>query len=316
MFRLKLVPTHTAIPFMRWSRPAMALSLLLMLGSIVAAVAPGLNFGIDFRGGTLIEVRTPGPADLSAMRGALGGIGLGEVSLQEFGSERDVLVRIERQQGEPAAQERAVAQVREALGQAIGPGIEYRRVEFVGPKVSEDLIEAGVIAVALAALLMLAYIWFRFEWHFALGAIAALAHDVTVTIGLFAAAQLPFTLSTIAALLTIVGYSINDTVVVYDRLRENLRKYKTMAMPDLVDLSINETLSRTTMTSFTTLLALFALFIFGGSVIRDFVFAMIWGVVIGTYSSIFVATPLLLMLGLGKRHRPGRAGQDAGAATG
>jgi preprotein translocase SecF subunit len=187
----------------------------------------------------------------------------------------------------------------------VGGAIDYRRIEFVGPKVSGELIEAGAIAIVLAVVLMLIYIWFRFEWHFGVGAVIALIHDVLLSIGVFAVTQLEFNLATIAALLTIVGYSINDTVVVYDRVRENLRKYKSKPLPEILNLSINDTLSRTAMTSVTTLLALFALFIFGGAVIKGFVFAMIWGVVVGTYSSVFIAAPLLIILKLGDRHQRG-----------
>jgi len=284
----------------------MVISALLVLLSAFVTFAPGLNFGIDFRGGILVEVQTRGPANLSDMRSNLGGLGLGEVSLQEFGAADTVLIRIEKQPGDATAQQKAVVKVRAALGN----GLDYRRTEFVGPKVSGELIEAGAMAIALSVVLMLIFIWFRFEWHFGVGAVVALIHDVVLSVGMFAITQMEFNLSTIAALLTIVGYSINDTVVVYDRVRENLRKFKTMDLPSVLNLSINDTLSRTTMTSVTTLLALVVLFIFGGAVIQGFVFAMIWGVVVGTYSSIFIAAPLLIVLGLGDRHR---SGEDRGA---
>lgn len=303
MMKLRLVPAKTSIQFISWRKSAMVLSAVAVVLSIVFSFAPGLNFGIDFRGGILIEVRTPGVADIAQMRSDLGGLGLGGIELQEFGAETDVLIRIERQPGDATAQQQAVEKVRAKLSETIGEGIDYRRQEFVGPKVSGELIEAGTIAVVLAVILMLVYIWFRFEWHFGVGAVIALIHDVVLSIGMFAITQLEFNLSTIAALLTIVGYSINDTVVVYDRVRENLRKYKQMPLPELLNVSINDTLSRTTMTSVTTLLALFALFIFGGAVIQGFVAAMIWGVLVGTYSSIFVAAPLLIVLGLNRRHR-------------
>ncbi|MBL6951322.1 MAG: protein translocase subunit SecF [Alphaproteobacteria bacterium] len=313
MFLIKIVPTKTNIQFIRWRKAAMSISAALVLLSAVLAFAPGLNFGIDFRGGILIEVQTKGPADQRAMRANLGGLGLGEVSLQEFGADDTVLIRIEKQSGDATAQQKAVAKVRAALGD----DLDYRRTEFVGPKVSGELIEAGAIAIALSVVLMLIYIWFRFEWHFGVGAVVALIHDVALSVGMFAITQMEFNLSTIAALLTIVGYSINDTVVVYDRVRENLRKFKSMNLADVLNLSINDTLSRTAMTSVTTLLALGALFIFGGAVIQGFVFAMIWGVVVGTYSSIFIAAPLLIVLGLGERHRSGEdkdKGKDQGKA--
>jgi len=306
MFQIKLVPTKTDIHFIHWRKPAMVISALLVLLSAFVTFAPGLNFGIDFRGGILVEVQTRGPANLSDMRSNLGGLGLGEVSLQEFGAADTVLIRIEKQPGDATAQQKAVVKVRAALGN----GLDYRRTEFVGPKVSGELIEAGAMAIALSVVLMLIFIWFRFEWHFGVGAVVALIHDVVLSVGMFAITQMEFNLSTIAALLTIVGYSINDTVVVYDRVRENLRKFKTMDLPSVLNLSINDTLSRTTMTSVTTLLALVVLFIFGGAVIQGFVFAMMWGVVVGTYSSIFIAAPLLIVLGLGDRHR---SGEDRGA---
>ena len=278
MRMLKLIPAGTKIPFMDWRKTAMMGSFALALISIGFAFVPGLNFGIDFKGGILIEVRMPETANLGAMRSDLGRLELGEVTLQEFGTETDVLIRIERQPGDAEAQNAAVQKVRGALGESV----DYRRVEFVGPKVSAELVEVSAIAVLLAVALMLLYIWFRFEWHFGVGAVVALVHDVLLSVGMFAVTQLEFNLSTIAALLTIVGYSINDTVVVYDRVRENLRKYKTMPLVQVLNQAINDTLSRTTMTSVTTLLALIALFLFGGEVIRGFVAAMIWGVLVGT----------------------------------
>lgn len=296
--RLKLVPEKTNVPFMGLRKIAFALSGALAVLSVVFLFVFGLNFGIDFRGGILIEIQTPGPANLSTMRSALSSLGLGEVALQEFGSEDDVLIQIERQDGDSKAQERAVEVVKEALADAIGPGISYRRVEVVGPKVSGELVRAGAFALLLALVAMLAYVAFRFEWKFSIGAIAALTHDVVLTFGFFAITGLEFNLSIVAAILTIVGYSMNDTVVVYDRVRENLRKYKKMELSDLLDLSVNQTLARTTMTSLTTLLALIALAVFGGAVIAGFTLAMIWGVVIGTYSSVFVASPILLLLGV------------------
>ena len=308
---LRLVPAHTDIRFIAWRRIAMAASVVLFILSAVAAFVPGLNFGIDFRGGILMEVGTPGPADLGRIRTGLGDLGLGEVAIQEFGDANTVLIRIERQPGGEEAQKQAQDKVIAALD-GMMPGVDYRRTELVGPKVSSELVEAGAIAVLLAVLLMLVYIWFRFEWHFGVGAVIALVHDVGLSIGMFAITQLEFNLSTIAALLTIVGYSINDTVVVYDRVRENLRKYKTLPLPDVLNQSINDTLSRTTMTSLTTLLALVALFIFGGEVIKGFVFAMMWGIVIGTYSSVFVAAPLLIVLGLDRKRL---SEEDSEAAT-
>jgi preprotein translocase SecF subunit len=299
MLSFRFIPDRTAIPFLRFEWLGYAISGALILVSLVLLPIKGLNLGIDFRGGILIEVRLPGEAaDLGAMRATLGGLGLGEVALQEFGEPTDVLIRIERQAGDEEAQLAAVDRVKAALAERFGEGVSYRRVEFVGPKVSEELFWAGAQAVIYALIAILAYIWFRFEWQFGVGAVIALVHDVIATLGIFSLLGLEFNLSTVAALLTIVGYSLNDTVVIYDRVRENLRRYKTMALRELLDRSINETLARTIMTSLTTLIALIALFVFGGPVIRGFTFAMIWGVLVGTYSTIFVATPLLLHLNL------------------
>jgi preprotein translocase subunit SecF len=273
-----------------------AFSVLLILASLSLFVARDLNYGIDFQGGILIEVRVDKAGKLGEMRQQLSNLGLGEISLQEFGAPTDILIRVQKQEGGEKAQQAAIDKVKQALG----PGVEYRRTEFVGPKVSEELFRDGVLAVVLAMLGILIYIWFRFEWQFGLGAIIALTHDVLSTIGIFALTGIEFNLSTVAAILTIAGYSINDTVVVYDRVRENLRKYKTLSLPELLNNSINETLSRTVMTSVTTLLALLSLYILGGEVIRGFSFAMIWGVVVGTYSSICLAVPLLLYLNVNR----------------
>jgi preprotein translocase SecF subunit len=299
MLSFRFIPDRTSIPFIRYQRLGYAISCILIALALLLLPTKGLNFGIDFQGGILIEVRVPGPAaDLGVMRATLGGLGLGEVALQEFGQPNDVLIRIERQAGGEEAQLAAVDRVKAALAERFGNDVSYRRVEFVGPKVSGDLFWAGTQAVIYALIAILAYIWFRFEWQFAIGAIVALIHDVILTLGIFSLLGLEFNLSTVAALLTIVGYSLNDTVVIYDRVRENLRRYKTMSLPELIDRSINETLARTVMTSLTTLLALIALFVFGGPVIRGFTFAMIWGVLVGTYSTIYIASPLLLHLNL------------------
>jgi preprotein translocase subunit SecF len=301
---IRYIPNDTRIGFIRHRMISFVLSGLLILGSIGLFFTAGLNYGIDFKGGTLIEVRNKtGPVNLSEMRANLSKIGVGEVQIQEFGEPSDVLIRIEQQKGGEKNQQNAIKKVKETLGDSV----DYRRVEVVGPTVSGELIQSGTIAVLVAIFSVLLYIWFRFEWQFSLGAVAALVHDVVLTIGLFCLLQLEFGLSIIAAILTIVGYSLNDTVVVFDRVRENLRKYKKMPLSELLDLSINDTLSRTILTSVTTLIALLALYIFGGQVIRGFTFAMIWGVIVGTYSSIFVASPLLLMLGV-KREWSGTGG--------
>jgi preprotein translocase subunit SecF len=291
MFRLTLVPANTAIDFMRKRMLFFIVSATLVLSSVALFLTVGLSYGIDFKGGIMIEVRdTSGPADIAGMRNDLGSLGLGEVALQEFGEPTDVLIRIQQQDGGDSAQNEAVQLVKATLGDKY----DYRRTEFVGPKVSDELFWDGLMAIGLALGGILIYIWFRFEWQFGIGAIIALTHDVISTVGLFALIQHEFNLATVAAVLTIAGYSINDTVVVFDRVRENLRKYKTMPFAELLNLSINGTLSRTALTSFTTFLALLSLYIFGGEIIRDFAFAMIWGILVGTYSSICVAVPMLL----------------------
>ena len=288
-----LLPEKTKVGFMAVRKLCAGLSVSAVLASIVLVAVLGLNFGIDFRGGTLVEVRTEAPADLGQIRKLVTGMELGDVQVQSFGSEIDVLVRIEEQAGSGDAQTAIAAEIGQVLTTEI-PGTEIRRVESVGPEVSGELLQAGVLAILLAVGAVLFYIWLRFEWQFGIGAVVALGHDVALTVGVFSLIGLEFNLSTIAAILTIVGYSLNDTVVVYDRVRENLRKYKKMPLSDLLDLSVNETLARTLMTSMTTLIALGAMFTLGPEVIKGFTFAMIWGIVIGTYSSIFVASPLLL----------------------
>ena len=288
--RLKLVPSDTSINFLKHRRIAFIFSLFLVASSIGLFVVKGLNLGIDFKGGILIEARnTTGPADISGLRADLGQLGLGDISLQEFGTPTDVLVRVQRQEGDEEAQIAAIA----AISSTLGDSYDIRRTEFVGPTVGAELAEKGMLAVACALLAIMVYIWFRFEWQFSIAAILALAHDVLSTVGLFALTSFEFNLATVAAILTIAGYSINDTVVVFDRVRENLRRYKSYKIEDIINKSLNETLSRTVMTSFTTLLALLAITIFGGAVLRDFALAMIWGVLIGTYSSVFVAVGFL-----------------------
>jgi preprotein translocase subunit SecF len=295
--RLKLVPEQTSVNFLGMSKVAGGLSAIAVVAAIVAYLVMGLNFGIDFRGGTTVEIKTEGPADLTKVRSLLGDLDLGDVSVQEFGAPDEVLIRVEQQSGGDNADAAVASAVQEALNEAMS-GVEIRRVEEVGPVVSGELIQAGVLAVVLAVFAVLVYIWLRFEWQFSVGAVAALLHDVVLTIGVFAVFQLEFNLSIIAALLTIVGYSLNDTVVVFDRVRENLRRFKTKALDDVLNLSINETLSRTVMTSVTTLIALISLYVLGGEIIRGFTFGMIWGVLVGTYSSVFVASVILRALGV------------------
>lgn len=313
---LKLVPDNTDIKFIALRFTALIFSSALILGSIAALFLMGLNFGIDFRGGVSVEIASEEGLELGEVRSVVSGLGLGDVQVQEVqdvaGAEKGVMIFIERQEVEAIAgedpeetvrrgelaQQEALTTAQDAIVEAFGEEIDFRNRSVVGATVSGELIQKGVIAVTLAIAMMLIYIWFRFEWQFSLGAIIALVHDVAITMGMFAVTKLEFNLSIIAAILTIVGYSMNDTVVVYDRVRENLRKFKSKPLDDLLNLSINDTLSRTVMTSGTTLLALISLAVFGGEVLRGFTLAMIWGIVIGTYSSIFVASPVLLATGV------------------
>ena len=292
---IKIVKLDTSINFLSKTKLFVSLSLIFVIASIFLLFSRGLNFGIDFNGGTLIEVqKISGNADVSEMRSRLGQLDLGNIQLQEFGKKTDLLIRVEQLSDEEGAQQVIIAKISEVVGM----DYEVRRIEVVGPKVSAELIKKGIIAVISAVISVLIYIWFRFEWQFGIGAIFALVHDIIITIGVFSLFQLEFNLSIIAALLTIVGYSLNDTVVIYDRIREELRKYKKMPIIELINQALNLTLSRTLMTSITTLLALFSLYLFGGEVIKGFTFAMIWGVLIGTYSSIFVASPILIGLNI------------------
>jgi preprotein translocase subunit SecF len=296
MRTLKLVPSTPDFKFVRYNRRAFVISSVLIIGSFVAFFMQGLNFGIDFKGGILVEISSSEPVDIAALRGRMQTLELGEVQIQQFGTPTDVLIRV-AEAADAASTERDLSAV-DAMRQDLEGEFEIRRVEIVGPQVSRELIQTGLLAVVGAIGSMLIYIWFRFEWQFSVGAVMALVHDVILTIGVFSLLQLDFNLSILAAILTIVGYSMNDTVVVYDRVRENLRKYKKMDISELLDIAINQTLSRTVMTSVTTLLALIALYTLGGEVIRGFTFAMIWGVIVGTYSSIFIAAPLLIQLGV------------------
>jgi preprotein translocase subunit SecF len=294
---LRIVPDDTKFDFMRFRRISFPISAALSIVAILLFFFHGLNFGIDFVGGTLIEVQSKtGPADIAKMRTTLGGLGLGEVQLQEFGAPTDVLIRVAQQPGGEQAQQAAIAKVREALGDTV----DYRRVEVVGPRVSSELLASSTIGLGLAIFAILSYLWFRFEWQFSLGAMIANVHDLVLTIGYMSLTQIDFDLSSIAALLTILGYSLNDTVVIYDRIREMLRRYKRMSMPDLLNISVNSTLSRSIITHVTVTLALLALLFFGGHAIHSFVATMIFGVVlVGTYTSVFIAAPILIYLGVG-----------------
>ncbi|MGD0851124.1 protein translocase subunit SecF [Bradyrhizobium sp.] len=294
---LRIVPDDTKFDFTRFRRISFPISALLSILAITLFFTHGLNFGIDFKGGTLLEIRAKsGTVDIAAMRATLSGLGLGDVQLQQFGGPDEVLIRVAEQPGGDAAQQEAVQKVRGALGDAV----DYRRVEVVGPRVSGELLAYGMLGLMLAILAILIYLWFRFEWQFALGAMIANVHDIVLTIGFMSVSQVDFDLTSIAALLTILGYSLNDTVVIYDRIREMLRRYKKMPMPELLNESINSTLSRSIITHVTVTLALLALLLFGGNAIHSFTAVMMFGVVlVGTYTSIFIAAPILIYLGVG-----------------
>jgi preprotein translocase subunit SecF len=299
---LRIVPDDTKFDFMRFRRISFPVSAMLSIAAILLFFFHGLNFGIDFIGGTLIEVQTKaGPADLAKMRATIGSLQLGDFQLQQFGAPNDVLIRISEQPGGDEAQQAAVQKVRGALGN----DVEYRRVEVVGPSVSTELLAYGTIGLVLAIVAILIYLWFRFEWQFALGAMIANVHDIVLTVGFMSLTRVDFDLTSIAALLTILGYSLNDTVVIYDRIREMLRRYKRMPMPDLLNASVNATLSRSIVTHVTVAMSLLALLLFGGQAIHSFTATMMFGVVlVGTYTSVFIASPILIYLGVGR----GRAG--------
>jgi preprotein translocase subunit SecF len=295
---LRIVPDDTKFDFMRFRRISFPVSAMLSIAAILLYFFHGLNFGIDFIGGTLIEVQTKaGPADLAKMRATIGSLQLGEFQLQQFGAADDVLIRISEQPGGDEAQQAAVQKVRGALGN----DVDYRRVEVVGPSVSTELLAYGTIGLVLAIVAILIYLWFRFEWQFALGAMIANVHDLVLTVGFMSLTRIDFDLTSIAALLTILGYSLNDTVVIYDRIREMLRRYKRMPMPDLLNASVNATLSRSIVTHVTVAMSLLALLLFGGQAIHSFTATMMFGVVlVGTYTSVFIASPILIYLGVGR----------------
>ena len=318
--RLKLVPQETKLDFMKPSGIALAFSGLMMVASFVLFFVLGLNYGIDFRGGSMLMVETPEPVAVGEYRDLLSGLEIGDTSVTEINdpaaeltgaAQNAAMIRIEQQDDDPAIQADTIKLVSDALKDRFD-GLLILSTESVGAKVSGELIQAGVLAVVAAISAVLFYIWLRFEWQFSVGAVAALVHDIVLTIGVFALVGLEFNLAIIAAILTIVGYSLNDTVVVFDRVRENLRRYKKLELAQVLNLSINETLSRTVMTSVTTLIALLSLYILGGEVIRGFTFAMIWGVIVGTYSSVFVASAVLLRLDVKRDWSSGAADGKAG----
>ncbi|MFN3401242.1 MAG: protein translocase subunit SecF, partial [Ferrovibrio sp.] len=291
MYKLRLIPDNTNYPFMKGRVIGLAVSAFLSVISVVLFFYPGLNYGIDFKGGIVIEARMQQPADFPALRNLIGNLDLGHSALQQFGSPNDVLIRLERQGNEDAAAQRAADKVRATLQQSY-PGTEIRRVEAVGASVSEGLFRDGMLAMGLAMVAMLIYIWFRFEWQFGVGAIATLVLDVTKTIGFYVVTDIQFNLVAIAAVLTIMGFSVNDKVVVYDRVRENLRKYKTLPLRELIDKSINETLNRTVNTSITVFLSTLPLALFGGEAVSEFAIVLLFGIVLATSSSIFIAAPI------------------------
>ena len=300
--RLKLVPENTSIDFFKYVPVAAIVSVVGIIGSIALLFLAGLNYGIDFRGGTTIRTDAQKEVVISDYRSVMESLDLGDIAISEVfdptkPNQNVTQIRIEAQDGDEAITPETIETIKTAL-QTIDPEMTFPSVESVGPKVSGELVTTAIYAVLAAIGAVLFYIWLRFEWQFSVGAVAALVHDIVITIGIFSLLQIKFDLAIIAALLTIVGYSLNDTVVVFDRVRENLRKYKQRELKDVLNISINETLSRTIMTSVTTLLALISLFYLGGDVIHGFVFAMIWGVLIGTYSSVFVASAILLRLGV------------------
>ena len=295
---LKLVKTGTDIKFMKIKRLTLLVSSFLFLLSLISIFTKGLNLGIDFTGGSLIEVRFEEKISLNNLRSEMNNLDLGEIQLQTIGEGNDVVIRVQDKNNDAITQTKTIEVIKNSLKDK---SVDYRRTEFVGPKVGGELVNAGIIAVIFSLIGILFYIWLRFQWNFAIGAIIALIHDVILTLGFFSVLQLEFNLATVAAVLTIAGYSINDTVVIYDRIRETMRKYKQITFDEIINLALNGTLSRTLMTSLTTLLALTALFIFGGVVISSFIIALIWGVFIGTYSSLYVASPLLIFLKTDKR---------------
>jgi preprotein translocase SecF subunit len=299
--RFRLVPDGTRIPFMRGRFMGLIVSAILSTISVVLFFYPGPNLGIDFAGGVVMEVRTPGPADFGAIRSALASENVGAQGVQRFGSDSNVLIRL-GSQPTAAATQAAVAQVKAGLDKAV-PGATVLRTDAVGASVSAELFRNGLLALGISLLMILVYIWFRFEWQFAVGAVVTLVLDITKAVGFLVATRFDFDLVMVAAILTILGYSTNDKVVVYDRVRENLRKYKTMPLRDLIDLSINETLNRTLGTSMTVFLASLPLALFGGQSISGFAWVMLFGIVVGTSSSIFIAAPILLFLGENKLRR-------------
>jgi preprotein translocase SecF subunit len=309
---LKMLPHNTKIDFFGHRFYAVFASLIIIGGSLTCMAVKGLNFGIDFTGGTVMEIETPVDPDIASLRSDLNKLELGEISIQEFGHTRGLMIRMRQQEGGPETQQAAIEKVRTAIEAVYGEGkTDFRRTEFVGPQVGAELKRDGTLAIAIALLGIMGYIWVRFEWQYGVGSMLALLHDVIGILGLFSLTQMHFDLSTLAAILLVSGYSINETVIIFDRIRETLRKFKKLPMDQIINYSINSTLSRTVMTSGSTLLAIFALWLFGGEVIRSFVSALFFGILIGTHSSYFVSSLSLYYLNL----RPKAGGVDNGAET-
>ncbi len=295
-FPLRFISSDCKIPFMRLRWVGFVLSIALMVAAVVLLFTRGLTLGIDFTGGILMEMRAEKPVELAPLRTALGQGDFGEVSLQHFGDEHELLLRIQAQEGEDQAKK--VEKVKSILAESIEGELDFRKIDYVGPSVGQELVQSAYISISLAFLAIMIYVWFRFEWQFGVGGILALVHDATMMLGFYLVTGFDFNLTSVAAILTIVGYSINDSVVIYDRIRENMRKYKQMGMLELLNLSINETLSRTVLTAGTTALAALALVVFGGESLRGFSAALLFGVVFGTYSSIYISAPILLYFNL------------------
>ncbi len=309
---IKMLPENTKIDFFGHRFYAVFASLIIIGGSLTCLAVKGLNFGIDFTGGTVMEIQTPVDPDIAALRAGLNTLGLGEVSIQEFGHIRGLMIRMRQQEGGPEQQQAAIEKVRASIDAVYGAGeTDFRRTEFVGPQVGKELKRDGAMAILIALLGIMGYIWFRFEWQYGVGSMLALLHDVIGILGLFSLTQMHFDLSTLAAILLVAGYSINETVIIFDRIRETLRKFKKLPMDEIINYSINSTLSRTIMTSGSTLLAIFALWLFGGEVIRSFVSALFFGILIGTHSSYFVSSLSLYYLNLRRGATPSSSDVEA-----
>jgi preprotein translocase SecF subunit len=296
--KIKLIPAETKIDFIGKKYIAFVLSAILIATTVIAVATRGLNYGIDFTGGILIEAEFEGLVDLADMRTVLKQANIGDISLQTFGEQNNILIRVGHSSENSDQRLTYINKIKQVIGDNFSGNVDYRKVDYVGPKVGSELVKSGVISVLIALVAIMLYVWFRFEWQYGVGAIAALFHDAILMIGFFSVTQLEFNLSSFAAILTVIGYSINDSVVIFDRIRENMRKYKKLTMSVLLNLSVNDTLSRTIVTSLTTVLPLISLVIFGGEIIKSFSLAALFGIIIGTYSSIYISAPILIYMNL------------------